>query len=875
MIRFSILTLLIQLLSFSSFSQCGATSVVPTPQAIGVCEGDSAIIDFAGYGTCTGSYEFQVTLGATVIQPWSTTAQYFSYPTGTNTYTVSVRCSACPTIVASDTFLIEVINQPTVTGVMSICYGDSTQLTASGNPPGSMSWWDAPTGGTQVSNNEILNTGAMTATDTFYVQTTGTVTSGGAVGSILITECGLEGFPGSSSADYIEVSNLYSTPVNTAGWVVAISNSYSNINTVNSVYWQLPNSFAPCSILSKTDVSSQPNYWGNNMFWNATSKSWAIIIDDQGNVKDFIAWGWTAAEIAGFNPTINGFSITLGPEWTGNGCALPCQTVAGTPYSFSRNGSNDNNVAADFVCQATSLNQLNPGLVCGWTAANMTCPYPAEVIVDMPPTASDATPTFVECSADIPAVDPLVITDEADDNGTPTVTFLSEVSDGLSCPETITRTYRVEDSCSNYTDVVHIITVHDTTAPILDPAPQDITVSCSFNIPSLINLNWTDNCDGSGSVTGVDVSDGNTCPETITRTWTYTDNCGNTATETQTIIVNDTIAPVLAAAPPSLNVECYADVPAIMPLNWTDNCDGNGSVNGVEVSDGGFCPETLTRTWTYTDACGNVATETQTIIIHDITAPTASPLPTIQVTTLPAPDPNVITDAADNCSVPLVVFVSDSSDGGFCPETVVRTYSLTDDCGNETLITQNFIVGDPFPEVFFTADPTLLTNLMDNEVVFTNMSTDAVSYHWDFGDGTTDTSTVNPIHYFDNDETAGYVVELIGYSAFGCPDTFKVIIQVREELLYFVPNTFSPDGDEYNQTFKPVFESGFDVHDYNLTVFDRWGEIIFESNDSEVGWDGTYHGSIVPEGTYIWKIEFGLEYTDARKIISGHLNLIR
>lgn len=339
--------------------------------------------------------------------------------------------------------------------------------------------------------------------------------------------------------------------------------------------------------------------------------------------------------------------------------------------------------------------------------------------------------------------------------------------------------------------------------------------------------------------------------------------------------MHDTIAPVLDPAPMDLNVECYSDVPPMTPLNWTDNCDGSGSVNAVEVSDGGFCPETLTRTWTYTDNCGNTTTEKQTIIIHDITPPTASPLPTIQVTELPDPDPNVITDAADNCSTPKVVFVKDSSDNGFCPETVIRTYSITDDCGNETLLTQNFIVGDQFPDVYFTADPTLLTNLMDNEVVFNNMSNNAVSYSWDFGDGTIDTTSVNPVHYFDNDETAGYLVELIGYSEFGCPDTHTVLIQVREELLYFVPNSFTPDGDEHNQVFKPIFESGFDTHDYNMKIFNRWGELIFESNDSEVGWDGTYNGSIVPEGVYIWKIEFGLEYTDARKIISGHLNLIR
>lgn len=93
---------------------------------------------------------------------------------------------------------------------------------------------------------------------------------------------------------------------------------------------------------------------------------------------------------------------------------------------------------------------------------------------------------------------------------------------------------------------------------------------------------------------------------TITRTWTYTDACGNNATVTQTITVIDTQAPVFAAAPVDVTVECIGDVPVAGMLGYTDNCDAAGSVLGTDVSNGGSCPEIITRTWTYTDACGNV-----------------------------------------------------------------------------------------------------------------------------------------------------------------------------------------------------------------------------------------------------------------------------
>lgn len=420
------------------------------------------------------------------------------------------------------------------------------------------------------------------------------------------------------------------------------------------------------------------------------------------------------------------------------------------------------------------------------------------VVVDQPPTASDPLAINVECAADVPAPDVSVVSDEADDfTAVPIVTFISDVSDGNTCPETITRTYRVTDSCTNYIDVIQTITVHDITAPVFDSPPADVSVECPSDYPAMTNLSWTDNCDGTGSVAGVDVSDGNSCPETIIRTWTYT------------------------------------------------------------------------------DACGNVATETQTIIINDITPPTASNIASVQLVVLPAADPSVVTDESDNCTAnPVVAWVGDVSDGGFCPEIVTRTYSITDDCGNESFVTQEFIVGDPIPDAQFSADPQVLTNL-ETEVQFTNNTTGAVSYEWDFDDGSDISNEVNPLHIFPDEEAGGYVVELVAYSPFGCSDTFTLVVQVHEELVFFIPNTFTPDGDEYNQTFKPVFVSGYDPFDYTMFIFNRWGEIVWESHDVTVGWDGTYHGKMVQAGTYQWKIEFLTSETDERKMYTGHISILR
>ncbi|GAB5418880.1 MAG: hypothetical protein Crog4KO_01390 [Crocinitomicaceae bacterium] len=862
----------------ASYAQCGATSVSPSPQVSGNCAGESDTINFSVAGNCAGLYEYQVEgPGPVVLQAWSPNPQFIVTPGTTTTYTIYARCPACPTVVVSDTFLIEVIPAPVITADTFVCYGTAAQFTATG-PTGSMSWWDTP-GGTQISPNEDYTTPPMTQDETFYMQVDGTVSAGSGQGSILITECGLEGFAGGAgSEDYIEISNLYNTPINTAGWTCAVSSSYTNINSVNSTTWSLPTNFAPCSIVSKTDVNGQSNYWGSNIFWNPNNNGWAVVIDDVGNVVDFVCWGWSAADVATLNVNINGFNVTIGPEWTSNGVNASCNTVGGTPYSLSRIGTNDSNTAADFVCQATSLNLLNPSLSCGWVAQNIGCPYPIDVVVDMPPSASNPATTSVACYADVPVADPAVVIDELDDyTAVPTVQFMGEVSDGLTCPETLTRTYRVSDSCANWVEVTHNIRIFDSIAPVLDPAPADLTVSCYADVPPMAGLNWTDNCLGAGVAMGSEISSGTTCPETLTRTWTVTDTCGNTVTETQTIVIHDQQAPVIDPAPADLNVSCYADVPPMAALNWTDNCSGAGVLNGSEVSDGQSCPETITRTWTFTDGCGNSATETQVIVINDLIPPTASPLPSEVVGVMPPPDVTLLADAADNCGTPTVVWVDDVSDNGFCPENVVRTYSITDDCGNELLVTQDFQVGDNIPLVSFTASETIITNANPDGgglVNFTNTSSGAVSYLWDFDDSTTSTN-YSTSHTFDNSTAGGYYVTLYGFSEYGCVDSASIAIQVRVELLYYIPNTFTPDGDEFNQTFQPIFESGFDAHDWNMTIYNRWGEIVFESNNHEVGWDGTYGGDIVQQGTYTYKIEFGLEYTDAREIITGHVNIIR
>ncbi len=112
----------------------------------------------------------------------------------------------------------------------------------------------------------------------------------------------------------------------------------------------------------------------------------------------------------------------------------------------------------------------------------------------------------------------------------------------------------------------------------------------------------------------------------------------------------------------------------------------------------------------------------------------------------------------------------------------------------------------------------------------------------------------------------------------GCPsnqvETVITIVQCPN-LLYYIPNSFTPDGDEHNNTFKWTFTSGFDPMNFNILIFNRWGELIFESNNSNSYWDGTYGNTMCPLGVYTYKLQFDNQKNDGKYLFIGNVNLIR
>jgi gliding motility-associated-like protein len=201
------------------------------------------------------------------------------------------------------------------------------------------------------------------------------------------------------------------------------------------------------------------------------------------------------------------------------------------------------------------------------------------------------------------------------------------------------------------------------------------------------------------------------------------------------------------------------------------------------------------------------------------------------------------------------------------------TVTTTEGCTDNMTVT-DYINVSPVPEAFFSFSPGVVT-VNNPEIEFTNSSINADSYTWTFGDGSSDSNEENPSHLFPAEE-GQYEILLVAESNGGCVDSTLQTIIVQDVLVFYVPNTFTPDGDNFNQVFKPVIASGVDIYDYHFTIFNRWGEILFESYNTENGWDGTYgNRGLVDDEVYVWQIEFGETMSDKTHRYRGHVTVLK
>ncbi|HLF52674.1 gliding motility-associated C-terminal domain-containing protein, partial [Flavobacterium sp.] len=322
--------------------------------------------------------------------------------------------------------------------------------------------------------------------------------------------------------------------------------------------------------------------------------------------------------------------------------------------------------------------------------------------------------TLSGCNGTFPAPNIAVVTNEADNCGTPTVAFVSDGTPNLiGCTETTVRTYSVTDACGNSIIVTqNLIRTVDITAPAINTQASNITVQCDGQGNQSAIANWLAN---NGGAVATDLcgaiiwsnnysSITNDCSAAVTVIFTATDSCGNFSTTSATFNVNDTIDPNIITPANNITVECDGLGNTAALQSWlasnggataSDDCSAvswSNNFNGITNTCGlsGF----VSVIFTATDSCGNNSSSTGVFTIQDTTSP---------IFTIPA-NVTIFTNAtcnydasvaitgdvigeADICSTGIQAAYADTILPGACQGSyiITRNWSLIDSCGNEAL----------------------------------------------------------------------------------------------------------------------------------------------------------------------------------------------
>lgn len=205
----------------------------------------------------------------------------------------------------------------------------------------------------------------------------------------------------------------------------------------------------------------------------------------------------------------------------------------------------------------------------------------------------------------------------------------------------------------------------------------------------------------------------------------------------------------------------------------------------------------------------------------------------------------------------------------------IYTYTLTvftnDKCiDTSQIISVHSITVSPSPSAAFTANP-MITTIFDPEIAFSSLaSNDVVSWTYHFGDGEV-SDVPNPMHTYST--WGDYTVTQTVVNNYGCPNVSSLLIKILPEFRFWIPNSFTPgNNDGLNDVFKPIV---IGVEDYQFSIYNRWGELIYKTNDTESGWDGTFKGKESPMDVYVWKCDFKNIVTKKYENHIGHVTLVR
>ncbi|MCG8577370.1 MAG: PKD domain-containing protein [Flavobacteriales bacterium] len=194
----------------------------------------------------------------------------------------------------------------------------------------------------------------------------------------------------------------------------------------------------------------------------------------------------------------------------------------------------------------------------------------------------------------------------------------------------------------------------------------------------------------------------------------------------------------------------------------------------------------------------------------------------------------------------------------------------------DTMLLEDYVSVDVTPVADFELRDNGDLNINNTRVFFDNTTLHGDNYIWEFGDNSENSTDFSPEHLFP--EAPGkYQVTLNAYSPDGsCHDTYTKEITVNDVLMFYIPNAFTPDGNAYNETFQPVFYSGYDPQDFHMVIYNRMGDVLFETYNAQNGWDGMYgNRELLESDVYVWQIEFKESMSNDVHKYKGNVTVLR
>lgn len=824
----------------------------------------------------------------------SATGMFNPASAGLGTHTINYSVGVAPCNASSSTTIT--VNSATVTppANQTICSGGSATLTASG--AGTYTWSPATglsstTGATVTASPASTTTYTVTGT-TAGCTSTGTVTvtvapitvsvspnasicsgasttltASGATNYTWSPATGLSSTTGASVTANPTTTTTY-TVTGTTGTCSATANVTV---TVTPMTVSVSPNTSICSGASTTLTASGASAYSWSPPTGLSASSGASVTASPTTTTTYTVTGTTGAcsNTANVTVTVTPLALTVSPNASICSGGSTTLTAGGaTNYSWSP--------ATGLSSTSGATVTANPTTTTTYTVSGTSgsCTSSLPVTVTVTPVVVTVTPSTSICNGTSTSLNASGATNYT---WSPATGLSSATGASVTANPSITTTYTVTGTtgtCTNTaTMTLTVNPIPTVSATNNGPLCEGGTIQLQANSLAGASYSWI----GPNGYTAS--TQNGSIPATVAATGTYTVTTtlnGCTSSATTNLVVNSGQMPVVNAAGPFCeagnNSFLSADVPG---GTWS----GTGITNAMT---GEFSPLLAgpgTHLISYSVIGGCATPGTTSVLVNS--------MPVVQISTPNSsgcvPFTTSLVDGSSPASAAITWNFGDGSANSNQLNAVNHTfnspgcYDVTvtstsaEGCSTTTSFT-GFICALPNAVAGFSVNNPV-HGLMNPEFQTINSSSNASIYSWDFGDGGVSNS-FNPSHTYP-EEAGSYVIELVANNIGNCPDTARITVTIQEELIFYVPNTFTPDGDEFNNVFSPVFTSGFDPYDYTLTIYNRWGETLFESMDPEFGWDGTYNSELCKSGIYTWTIRFKSSQSDEKITKTGHIQLLK